>query len=268
MVRGIYTAATGAIVAETNIDVIANNMANVSTNGFKRQLLQIEAQPSSDLYRWQTDPGSSTATQGQLGSIASQEQIGQLGSGSQIYDTPTNFEQGTISLNGNDFDFALYGQGFFAVRNAAGTVRYTRDGSFVRSPSNVLQTADGDTVMDPQGNPIALPPNGRVSAAPDGALNINGVIFGKIGVWDVQNPTVVRSSGSNVFTDGGSQVTADTATSVVQGATEKSNSDVVRSIVDLIVAERWFDANTKVIQTEDTATGLAISTVGRSTNNA
>lgn len=268
MVRGIYTAAAGAIVAESNIDVIANNMANVSTNGFKRQLLQIEAQPTSDVYRWQSDPGLSTSTRGQLSNVSTQEEVGQMGSGAQIYDTPTNFEQGTISLNGNDFDFALYGQGFFAVRNAAGTVRYTRDGSFIRSPNNVLQTADGDTVIDPQGNPIVLPPQGRVSAAPDGTLNVNGVVFGKIGVFDVQNPTVVRSSGGNVFTDGGSNVVADTATSVVQGAQEKSNSDVVRSIVDLIVAERWFDANTKVIQTEDTATGLAISTVGRSSNNA
>jgi flagellar basal-body rod protein FlgG len=267
LVRGIYTAATGAIVAENNIDMIANNMANVSTIGFKRQLLQIEAQPMSDVYRWQSDPGTAVQTQGSLSAKSSQELIGQMGSGAQIYDTPTNFEQGTIELSGNDFDLAIYGQGFFAVRNGNGAVRYTRDGSFVRNPNSTLTTIAGDAVLDTQGNPIQIPTQGKIAIDSQGALSTNGVVFAHVGVWDVANPRVVRSDGNNVFTDGGSQVTADTASAVVQGATEKSNSDVVRSIVDLIVAQRWFDANTKVIQTEDSATGLAISAVGNTTSN-
>jgi flagellar basal-body rod protein FlgF len=266
LVRGIYTAATGAIAAESNIDMIANNLANVSTIGFKRQLLQLEAQPSSDVYRWQSDPGTAVATQGTLSSRSTQELVGPMGSGTQIYDTPTNFEQGTIELTGNDFNFAIYGQGFFAVRNGLGQVRYTRDGSFVRSPNDVLSTIAGDTVVDPQGNPIQIPAQGKVSVDPAGTMSVNGVVFAKIGVWDVANPRVVRSDGANVFTDGGSTVTADATSTVVQGATEKANSDVVRSIVDLIVAQRWFDANIKTIQTEDTATGLAISQVGNTTN--
>jgi flagellar basal-body rod protein FlgF len=267
LVRGIYTAATGAIAAESNIDMIANNMANVSTIGFKRQLLQLEAQPASDVYRWQSDPGTAVATQGTLSSQSSQEYVGQMGSGAQIYDTPTNFEQGSIELTNNDFDFAIYGQGFFAVRNAAGAVRYTRDGSFVRNANGTLTTIDGDTVVDSNGFPINIPTQGKVSVDPAGTLSTNGVTFGKIGIFDVSNPRVVRSGGANVFTDGGSAVTPDTTSSVVQHATEKSNSDVVRSIVDLIVAQRWFDANIKNIQTEDAATGLAISAVGNTTNN-
>lgn len=145
-------------------------------------------------------------------------------------------------------------------------MRYTRDGSFVRSPNNVLTTIAGDTVVDPQGNPIQIPSQGKVSVDPAGTMSVNGVIFGKIGVWDVSNPRVVRSDGNNVFTDGGSAVTADTTSSVVQGATEKANSDVVRSNVDLIVAQRWFAANIKSIQTEDSATALLISQVGNTTN--
>lgn len=264
MVRGIYTAATGAIVAENNIDMIANNLANVSTIGFKRQMMQIESQPMADVYRWQSDPGPAVATQGQLSSTSSQAYVGQLGSGADVYDTPTNFEQGSIELTGNQLDFALYGKGFFAIRNALG-IRYTRDGSFVRNPQNYLTTTNGDAVLDTQGNLITLPAQGQISCDQAGTLSVNGAIFAKIGIYDVQNPRVVRSSGGNLLVDSGSNVTPDTTTAVIQGGNEKSNADVVRSMVDLIVAQRWFDANSKVIQTEDQATGLAISAVGNTT---
>jgi len=254
------------VVAENNIDMIANNLANVSTIGFKRQMMQIESQPLSDVYRWQSDPGSAVATQGTLSSTASQAYVGQLGSGAEIYDTPTNFEQGTIEVTGNDLDFALYGKGFFAVRNAQG-IRYTRDGSFVRNPANILTTIDGDAVLDQAGNLIVLPPQGKITSNTAGQLNVDGVPFAKLGVFDVTNPRVVRSNGSNLLLDSGTgNVTPDLTTSLVQGAQEKSNADVVRSIVELIIAQRWFDANTKVIQTEDTATGLAISAVGNTTS--
>ncbi len=267
MVRGIYTAAAGAIVAESNIDMIANNLANVSTIGFKRQMMQIESQPMTDVYRWQSDPGPAVATRGTLSNTSSQAYVGQLGSGADVYDTPTNFEQGSIELTGNDLNFALYGKGFFAIRNALG-IRYTRDGAFVRNPLNYLTTSNGDAVLDQQGNLIALPSQGKISCDPSGTLSVNGTVFAKIGIYDVTNPKVVRSAGGNLLVDSGSNVTPDNTTAVVQGGTEKSNSDVVRSMVDLIIAQRWFDANTKVIQQEDQATGLAITAVGNTTTNA
>jgi len=260
LVRGLYTAAAGAVVAESLVDVTANNLANAATLGFKRALLQVESQPQNDLYRFQTVPGRNPLNR--LDGVQEQVPVGPLGSGSQIYDTPTNFEQGTISISGNALDFALYGPGFFAVRDAQGIVRYTRDGSFVRNPNNVIQTVAGDTVLDPNLQPIVLPQQGKISSDAVGGLSINGIPFAKIGVFSFRNTTTLRSAGANRFEDNQSGVQPDTSTSVIQGAQEKSNADVVQSIVDLIKAERWFDADEKVIQTEDDATGIAISQVG------
>jgi flagellar basal-body rod protein FlgF len=244
------------------IDVTANNIANANTLGFKRALLQVEAQPSREIFRYQTDPGRVPLNR--LDGIPTQEAVGQLGNGAQIYDTPTNFEQGTISLTANDLDFALYGPGFFAVRDAQGAVRYTRDGSFVRTAGGLLATVAGDTVLDPQLQPIVLPAVGRIAGEQNGVLSVNSVPFGKLGVFQFRNINALRSLGSNRFTDNGAAgVIPDNNTAVFQGAQEKSNFDVVRGIVDLITAQRWFDANEKVIQSQDDATGIAISQVGR-----
>jgi flagellar basal-body rod protein FlgF len=244
------------------IDVTANNIANANTLGFKRALLQVEAQPSREVYRFQTDPGKMPLNR--LDGVPSQELVGNLGNGARIFDTPTNFEQGSISLTGNDLNFALYGSGFFAVRDAQGVVRYTRDGSFLRSSNNLLATVEGDTVLDPQLQPIALPAIGKIMAESNGVLSVNSVPFGKLGVFQFRNLNALRSQGANSFIDGNAAgVVPDVNTAVFQGAQEKSNFDIVRGIVDLITAQRWFDANQKVIQSQDDATGIAISQVGR-----
>jgi flagellar basal-body rod protein FlgG len=262
----MYTAATGAVVAEHTVDVIANNLANTNTAGFKRALLQVQSQQANDLYRWQSDPGSRSSSQ--LDGVATRALIGTLGNGAEIYDTPTNFEQGSLQSTGNELDFGLYGPGFFAVRDGNGAVRYTRDGSFVRTANNQLATVAGDVVLDDQLRPIVLPNNGaKVMSDQTGRLNVNGVTFAKLGIFDFQNQVLVRSADSNRFNNNSAGATPDTNTTVVQAVIEKSNADVVRSMVDLINAERWFEANEKVIQTEDDATGVAITQVGRTATN-
>ena len=95
------------MVAEAMIDNVSNNLANSSTNGFKRTLLQIESQPQQQLYRFQTDPGQNP--ENRLPGVSVQQPIGSLGSGSDVYATPTNFEQGQIAMNGNTYSFALSG---------------------------------------------------------------------------------------------------------------------------------------------------------------
>src|ERR1700689_1020285 len=116
----MYTAASGALVAQSAVDTIANNLANVNTVGFKRTLLQVQAQPPMQLYRFQVDPGANGT-----GGPATQQPIGALGSGAQVYDTPADFSQGAIASTGNDLDVALSGPGFFAVRGGNGAVRFT-----------------------------------------------------------------------------------------------------------------------------------------------
>lgn len=264
MVRGLYTSAAGALVAQANIDNIANNLANVSTNGFKRTLLQIQSQPETDIYRYQTDPG--TLPDNRLAGTPSQVLLGQLGSGAQIYATPVEFDQGQIAVTNNTLDFALSGPGFFAVRNTAGAVSYTRDGQFVRDSTGNLVNMAGDDVLSPNGGTIQIPPIGKVEVDTAGNINVDGQNSAQIGVFEFNNRANLAIQGSNSYTDptNTAGIHAATATSVLQYSQEKSNSDVVRSIVDLITNERWFEANEKSIQTQDAATNQAISQVGNS----
>jgi flagellar basal-body rod protein FlgF len=259
MVRGIYTAVSGSLAAQAAVDTIANNLANVNTNGFKRSLLQVQAQPQIPIERVQTD---------HLGNqpIPTRQIIGTLGSGAEIHDTPTIFEQGLLATTGNDFDIALSGPGFLTVQTSTGATAYTRNGSLARNAQGYLVTQSGDLVLDTTRQPISLP-EGKITVAPDGTLSSGTATLAKLGVVEFQNLQAIRPQGSSHFIDSGNGRPQNaTATTTVQGALEKSNTDVVHSMVDLINNQRWFEANQKVIQTEDTTTGLAISAVGRSSS--
>lgn len=264
MVRGLYTSAAGALVAQNSIDVIANNLANASSQGFKSAILQVEAQPSTDLYRFQTDPGQVPANR--TPGVPTQSYVGQMGSGSQVYATPTNFTQGPISINGNTYSFALSGPGFFAVQDPqTGQVVYTRDGAFMRGEDGNLRTVDGGLVLDAGGNAIPLPQTGKVEVDTQGNIDVDGVVqAGQLAAYEFTNEQNLQpTSGTNFIDPGTAGVQPAQNTSIIQYAEEKSNGDVVRSIVQLITNQRWFEANEKSIQTQDDATNQAISTVGR-----
>ena len=261
MVRGMYTAASGALVAQSAVDTIANNLANVNTTGFKRTLLQVQAQPQRDLFRFQTDPGKNGNAR--TAGIPVQVPIGALGSGAQIFDTPADLAQGLIATTGNDLDVALSGPGFFTIRAGNGAVRYTRDGGFVRDQNGFLTAQNGDRVLGQGGAPIALPATGKVEIARDGTISVGGQTYDKLSVVEFATPAALRPEGSNRFVDTGAGPRAAVNTTALQGSLEKSNADVVRSMVDLIANERWFDANQKSIQTQDDAVAQAVQTVGR-----
>jgi flagellar basal body rod protein FlgG len=263
LIRGMYTSAAGAIVAQAMIDNVANNLANVSTNGFKRTLMQIESQPQTDLYRFQTDPGQNPSLR--LAGVPAQDPVGKLGSGSQIYATPTQFEQGQIAMNGNTFSFALSGPGFFAIQNRqTGQITYTRDGSFMRSADGLLTTVDGSNVLNNGGQAIPVPPLGKIEVDPKGIINVDGAQTAQLGTFEFANVNALQPLGSRQFLpDQTAGLRQATRTSVLQYSEEKSNGDVVRSMVDLITAERWFQANEKSIHTQDDALNQAITTVGR-----
>jgi flagellar basal-body rod protein FlgG len=254
----MYAAASGALVAQAAVDTIANNLANVNTTGFKRAVLQVQSQPKTDLYRIQTDPSRAG-----LPGVPAQVAIGALGSGAQVYDTPADLQQGLIASTGNDLDVALSGPGFFSVATANNTVRYTRDGEFLRDPNGVLTTQNGDRVLDAAGNTIQLPANGAVQIGRDGTITVAGQTVDRLGVTEFANGANLRPEGANLFVDAGAGARPATNTTALQGSLEKSNADVVRSMVDLIANERWFEANQKSIQTQDTAVAQAVETVGR-----
>lgn len=260
----MYTSVAGALVAEANVDLIANNLANVNTGGFKRSLLQAGTTSSMELYRIQTDPGQ-TATSPVPG-VPTSTPIGQLGFGSAVLDTPTDFEQGALESTGNPLDLALQGDGMFAIQTPQG-VRYTRNGNFTLNTQGILTTTDGNLVLG-QNGAITIPPTGKVVVSPQGAITIQqagGVTrpVDQLRIVQFSDSYNLRPQGANLFQDYGALPSPDTTTTVSQGMLEKSNADPIRAMVDLITNQRWFEANEKSIQTQDTATQQVIDNVGK-----
>ncbi len=262
MVRGLYTSASGALVAESMADNVANNLANVNTGGFKQTLLQIQSAQTLDVSRIQTDPGKTSGNP--LPGVAVRQEVGSLGTGAEIYDTPTSFEQGPLQNTGNPLDVAITGStnAFFTIATANG-VRYTRNGEFTEDAQGVVRTTDGNAVLSTQGQQIQLQNQGAVTIGKDGSVYQNGLVVATLGLTQFNNLTNLRPEGSNDFVISGNAGPSATTATVQQGFVEQSNANVVRSMVDLINAERWFDANEKSIMTQDNATQTAISTVGK-----
>jgi flagellar basal-body rod protein FlgG len=264
LIRGLYTAASGALVAQSTADNVANNLANVSSSGFKQTLMQIQSAPTLDIYRIQTDPGQSPhrATPG----VSVAPQVGQLGTGSSIYDTPEDFAQGPLQETGNKLDLALSGpNGFFTIATPQGT-RYTRDGQFTIDANNVLMSNDGNPVLGQNNQQITiLPALGPVTVSPDGTISQGGQVINKLTLTGFTNLVNLRKEGDNNFVDTGNALPGAPGANVgvQQGFLEKSNGNVVTSMVDLITAERWFDANERSIKTEDDATNQLIGNVAR-----
>jgi len=258
LVRGLYTAASGALVAQSQADAIANNLANVNTSGFKRTLLQVQTGPQLALYRQQVEPAG---TRG----VPRSTFVGALGLGAQVLDTPSVFEQGALAATGNPLDVAIQGNAFFAIQTPQG-VRYTRDGQFSEDANGRLMTMDGNSVLGPNG-PVRLQANGgAIQIDQHGAITQNGRLVDTISLVQFRNLAQVRPEGDNRFvaTAAAGATAAGAGSTIHQGFLEKSNANVVRSMVDLIDAQRWFEANEKVIQTQDQANSWAIETVANS----
>jgi flagellar basal-body rod protein FlgF len=263
LVRGLYTSAAGALTAQSMADNVANNLANVNTTGFKQTLLQIQSTPSMDIYRIQTDPGQTSASP--LPGVPVAQYVGQLGSGSSVYDTPNNFEQGSLQNTGNPYDLAISGSAnaFFTIQTPNG-VRYTRDGEFVTNAQGVLQTHDGNAVLSTTGAVIQLQQNQTTAITADGTISQNGVAVGQLALAQFGSSLNLRPEGDNNFaTSGNAQPAPATGATVEQGFLESSNDNVVKNMVQLINAERWFEMNEKSIKTQDDATNQAITNVAK-----
>jgi flagellar basal-body rod protein FlgG len=271
----LYTAASGALVAQSQIDNVSNNLANVNASGFKQTLLQVQSAPTMDVYRIQTDPGRSAknATPG----VSVSQPVGTLGSGAEVYDTPVDFSQGALQTTGNRLDFALNGANqFFTIQTQNG-IRYTRDGQFTVNSNGNLTTTDGNLVLGTGNTPIVVQPSlGAITVAPDGTLSQGAATgqssagnqtIGQLQITSFGNLVALRPEGDTNFADtGNAQPAATQATSVQQGVLEQGNGNVVRSMVDLITAERWFQANSTMMKAQDELSNQAISNVAKASS--
>ncbi|MBL8427804.1 MAG: flagellar basal-body rod protein FlgG [Azonexus sp.] len=255
MIRSLWIARTGLDAQQTQLDVISNNLANVSTNGFKRGRAVFE----DLLYQTLRQPGAQSSQQTQIPSGL------QLGTGVRPVSTARIFTQGNIQKTDNSLDVAVQGNGFFQVLLPDGTTGYTRDGSFQKDNQGQIVTADGYPV---QPN-ITIPANAlTVSIGTDGTVSItqSGTAattqIGSIQLATFINPGGLQSIGQNLFLETAASGTPTPNTPgtngagiVNQGYVETSNVNVAEELVTMIQTQRAYELNSKVVSTSDAMLG-------------
>jgi len=251
MIRSLWIAKTGLDAQQFNVDVISNNLANVTTTGFKRQ------QPVFEdlLYQMVRQPGAQSSQLTQVPSGL------QLGAGVRPVATARIFTQGSLQQTGNNFDIAINGQGFFQILLPDGTTAYTRDGAFqLDNQGNVVNSSG--YLLQPS---ITIPPNtvsvtvgndGTVTALVSGSPNPTQV--GTIQLANFVNVGGLQARGENQFLEtassGAPQVNqpgTNALGTTNQGFLENSNVSVTEELVDLITAQRAFEINSRSVQTSD-----------------
>ncbi len=252
MIRSLFTAATGMIGQQMNIDTIANNLANVNTTGFKKSRVNFQ-----DLLYETIKPAGSETTAG----TTIPEGI-QVGHGVRPSAIAKVFTPGAAIQTGNALDMMIEGEGFFQVTLPDGTVAYTRDGSFKINEQGTVLTADG-YALEPA---ITVPTDSElISVSSDGTVSSRSPgdnapqTIGTIQLVRFSNPAGLDARlGRNLLleTQASGTPTASTpgldgAGTIAQGFLENSNVQVVEEILQMIIAQRAYEANSKVIQTAD-----------------
>jgi flagellar basal-body rod protein FlgG len=250
--RAMNIAATGMMAQQTNVEVIANNIANQNTTGFKGQRAEFQ----DLLYQTERRGGATSSDSGTIVPVGVQIGIGVKTAA--VYRITT---QGNLAQTSNPLDLAIQGRGFFQILQPDGTTAYTRAGSFQLSPTGQIVTADGFVVQPgitiPQ-NTVAISVNssGQVQAQVAGQTNPQTV--GQLQLANFANEAGLEALGNNLFLETQASGQATTGNpgstgfgSLNQGMLETSNVDIVSEITNLITAQRAYEMNSKVIQTTD-----------------
>ena len=250
MIRALWTSASGMEAQQMNLDVIANNLANVNTTGFKKANVQFQEM----MYDTAEAPGASSTD-------SSTTPTGiQVGYGSKPVATERNFSQGSLQQTGNTYDVAIQGTGFFKLTLPDGSNAYTRDGSFLVNADGQIVTSQGYLLtgagqIDPKATNVTIGSDGTISAV------INGTTakIAPITISNFPNPQGLSSEGNNLYLatdaagtaiDGQTPGTNGLGT-LSQGYTETSNVQVVEEMVNMIQAQRAYEINSKAIQASD-----------------
>ena len=251
MIRSLYTASTGMNAQDTNVSVIANNLANVNTVGFKRSRPEFQ----DLLYQNLRLVGTLSPNGQQVPPGA------QLGMGTKTAAIQKIFLQGDFSQTQNPLDIAIQGKGFFQITQPDGTTGFTRAGSFKLDNTGRMVTADG-LAMQPA---ITIPNNAlSISIGPQGSVAVTQpgspapTVLGNIQLASFQNPAGLQSIGFNLFTqsDASGQPQIGNPQSIDLGSTQQgflelSNVSVVEEMVNLIAAQRAYEVNSKTVQAAD-----------------
>ena len=251
MIRSLWISKTGLDAQQTNLDVIANNLANVSTTGFKRSRAVFE----DLLYQTLRQPGAQSSQQTQVPTGL------QVGTGVRPVATERIFTQGNLQQTGNAFDMAINGQGFLQVQMPDGTTGYTRDGSFHVDAQGQVVTSNGYPLLPA----VTVPANAtKVTIGSDGTVSVMvpgqvaGQNVGSIQLANFVNPAGLQPLGQNLFLETAASGAPQAGTPgtnglglLNQGYVETSNVNVVEELVSMIQAQRAYEINSKAIQTSD-----------------
>jgi len=251
MNQALWVAKTGLDAQQTRMTVVSNNLANVNTTGFKQGRVVFE----DLLYQNVRQPGGQSSQDTQLPSGLS------LGTGVRVVATEKLFTQGSTLQTGNSLDVAIQGRGFFQILKPDGALAYTRDGTFQVSSQGELVTSSGYTVQPgitiPDGaQSITIGTDGTVSVTVAGQAAPTQV--GSLETVDFVNPVGLQSVGENLYIETAASGTAQGGTpgtnglgSLLQGALEGSNVNVVSELVNMIETQRAYEMNSKAISTND-----------------
>jgi flagellar basal-body rod protein FlgG len=252
MIRALYSAASGMKAQQMNVDNIANNLANASTTGYKMRRAQFQ----DLMYQSMVQPGSAAGQQTVVPTGL------QLGLGTRASSNEIVFTQGSFSETDNPLDMVIQGNGFFQVTLPSGDLAYTRSGTFQLDKNGNIVTSSGDP-LSPQ---ITIPPQAQnIMVATDGTVSYSmpnqtaSQQAGQITLANFQNPAGMNSLGQSLYspTDASGDPMVGTPGgpeglgSLLQGYVEQSNVSVVDEFVNLIVAQRGYEANSKVVQAAD-----------------
>ena len=265
MWRGLYIAASGMITETKHTDMIANNLANAATTGYKRDDMAIrEFEPM--LLRRINDYSADadvTSFKGFRVDGLGAPRVGRLGLGSAVDEIATDHIQGALQTTGNTYDLAISGEGHFVIGTPQGP-RYTRDGSFYRSADGQIQNVRGQAVLSAQGRPITIPEDAvHVTVSSDGRIYSDGAEIAQLGFVQFDAPNAVIKQGDNLYRPQ-EGARPQPATGVIeQGMLEMSNTSVVTEMVELINNYRVYEAGSKAVQTQDSLLDKAVNDVGR-----
>ena len=251
MIRALWTAASGMQAQQMNIDVVANNLANVNTAGFKKSRADFQDLMYQNLKT--TGAPATNATQVPAGI--------QVGLGAKPASVTKIFTPGNINQTGNELDVAIEGDGFFQIQMPDGTTAYSRAGSFKKDSQGRLVDADGDPLIPN----VVIPNNAtKVNIGSDGTVSVlqagqnTPTNVGTIQLATFSNPTGLSSQGHNLYLPTDASGAATTGTpgqngvgTVSQGYLEMSNVSVMEEMVNMIVGQRAYEVNSKAVQAAD-----------------
>jgi len=251
MLRSLHIARTGLDTQQTQLDVVSNNLANVSTTGFKKSRAIFE----DLLYQTIRQPGAQSSQQTQLPSGF------QLGVGSRTVATERIFQQGSLQQTSNSLDVAINGRGFFQIQMPDGSTAYTRDGSFQVDSQGTLVTASGYAVLPN----IQIPADAlSVTIGRDGVISITqpgvatATTLNTIQLASFINPAGLQSQGENLYIETAASGTPQVNDPGINGMgllnqsfIETSNVNVAEELVNMVIAQRAFELNSKAITTSD-----------------